>query len=153
MSTIELRPLQYTHCEAVAEIAKESLPEHWSVESIRDVLRYENNIYYVACSPENNRIIGFAGIMIIADEAELLNIAVHPVFRTQRIGELLLERMLQEAVRSGAYRVLLEVRESNVSAQNLYMKYQFTQIAKRKNYYSNPVEDAIIMEKLLSAVK
>lgn len=147
MKGIELLPLQYEDCERVAEIAKESLPEHWSLQSIRDVLQYENNIYYVVHSIEENQIIGFAGIMIIADEAELLNIAICPAFRRHGIGKLLLEKMLQAAVDGGACRILLEVRKSNLAARALYDRYSFKEIATRKDYYSNPTEDAVIMER------
>lgn len=149
MNKIELLPLRSEYCEAVAEIAREALPEHWSLEGIRDVLRYDNNIFYVAYSTEDRRIAGFAGIMVIVDEAELLNIAVHPGYRRRGIGKLLLEQMIQEAVRHGARRMLLEVRRSNCSAIDLYTRFQFTAFSERRNYYKNPVEDAIIMERLL----
>lgn len=147
MKKIELLPLQYEYCEEVAQIAKESLPEYWSLQSVRDVLRYENNIYYVAKNTEDKRIVGFAGIMLIVDEAELLNIAIRPAFRGQGIGKCLLEQVLQEAARHGASRMLLEVRESNLPAKKLYKRYHFTELAVRKNYYNNPVEDAVIMER------
>lgn len=146
MREIELLPLRYEYCEKVAEIAKESLPEHWSLQSIRDVLRYDNNIYYVAYSIEENQIIGFAGVMVIADEAELLNIAICQAFRGQGIGKLLLEKMLQVTVEQGACRLLLEVRQSNLVARALYDRYCFREIARRKDYYSNPTEDAVILE-------
>lgn len=146
MSRIELKPLQLSDCEAVAELAKKCLPEHWSLDSVRSVLKYENNIYYVAHSIEQSLVVGFAGIMVIADEAELLNIAVAPEFRRQGIGKVLLRQMLQEAKECGAFRILLEVRESNLTAQSLYRQYQFAEIGTRRKYYHNPVEDAVIME-------
>lgn len=146
MNRIELKPLSLPDCERVARIAELCLPERWSLESIRSVLQYENNIYYVAHSIEKSIIVGFAGIMVIADEAELLNIAVDPGFHRQGIGKLLLARMLQEAAGAGAYRLLLEVREGNHAARQLYHQHQFTPIGIRHEYYHNPVEDAIIME-------
>ena len=145
---IHLLPLQLQYCEAVAEIAKESLPEHWSLDGIKDVLRYDNNIYYVACDL-SCRIVGFAGIMLVADEAELLNIAVSESFRGQGIGQELLAKVLSKASQKGTQRMLLEVRKSNTSAINLYHKNGFVELGERKNYYSNPKEDAIIMERQL----
>lgn len=150
MNNIKLMPLQNAHCEAVEKIARESLPEHWSLESIRDVLRYENNIFYVAYSTEDDQIIGFAGIMVIVDEAELLNIAIHPDFRRMGIGKVLMEQMIREAVKHGASRMLLEVRRSNSAARSLYSRFRFVEFFERKNYYKNPVEDAIIMERKIS---
>lgn len=149
MDKIELLPLQSEYCEAVEEIARKTLPEHWSLESIRDVLHYDNNIFYVAYSTGDSQIVGFAGIMVIVDEAELLNIAIHPAFHRRGIGKMLLEWMIQEAVRHGARQMLLEVRQSNRAAIDLYSKFGFIEFSQRRNYYKNPVEDAIIMEKLL----
>lgn len=170
---IDLLPLRMQYCEAVAQIAKECLPEHWSLDGIRDVLRYDHNIYYVACNVEktgnkgyNNckktdfdqsagdevsaaygRIVGFAGIMLIADEAELLNIAVTSSFQGCGIGQALLNKMIVLAKEKGCKRMLLEVRESNTLAMNLYCKNQFVKLGERKDYYSHPRENAIIMER------
>ena len=145
---IDLLPLQLQYCEAVAEIAKESLPEHWSLDGIKNVLRYDNNIYYVA-RDLSGKIVGFAGIMLVADEAELLNIAVSESFRGRGIGQELLTKVLSKASQKGTQRMLLEVRKSNTSAINLYHKNGFVELGERKNYYSNPKEDAIIMERRL----
>ena len=131
---IDLLPLQLQYCEAVAEIAKESLPEHWSLDGIKNVLRYDNNIYYVA-RDLSGKIVGFAGIMLVADEAELLNIAVSGSFRGRGIGQELLTKVLSKASQKGTQRMLLEVRKSNTSAINLYHKNGFVELGERKNYY------------------
>lgn len=144
---LELIPLKLEYCKAVAEIAKESLPEHWSLEGIQDVLQYDNNIYYVA--RKKDVIVGFSGIMLVADEAELLNIAVREDFRKNGVGSSLLKKMLSEALEHGAVRMLLEVRKSNMTAIDLYNRNGFCKLGERKNYYSNPVEDAFIMERIL----
>lgn len=170
---IVLLPLRLQFCEAVADIARECLPEHWSLDGIKDVLRYSNNIYYVACDVKENEdsfladikkadnkqnqvynicnlsgmVVGFAGIMLIADEAELLNIAVTPSFRGQGIGQMLLDKMITEAARKAIRRLLLEVRKGNVSAIQFYNKNHFQKLGERKNYYSHPKEDAVIMER------
>lgn len=146
---MELIPLQPEHCEAVAAIAKDCLPEHWSLEGIQDVLRYDNNIYCVARCKSDGNLAGFAGIMIIADEAELLNIAVAHEYRGRGIGRELLERMIAEAGRHGARRLLLEVRISNERAISLYRNHGFTKLGERRDYYRNPTEDALIMECVL----
>lgn len=144
---IELIPLQPAYCEEVAEIAKSSLPEHWSLKGVQDVLRYDHNVYYVAYDREEGRVVGFAGIMLIAEESELLNIAVDLAFRGQGIGQMLLDKVLLEAANRGAVRMLLEVRRSNHSAIRLYTKNCFKEIGERKGYYQNPVEDALIMDR------
>ena len=148
---IELIPLELQYCEEVADIARENLPEAWSLSGIQDVLRYDNNIYYVAKQPDNQKIVGFAGIMLIADEAELLNIAVRKDFQGQGVGQLLLKKIMEKGCTGGAERMLLEVRRSNIPAIKLYHKNRFSVLGERKDYYSNPKEDAIIMEKKLSS--
>lgn len=143
---IKLFPLELEYCEAVADIAKKCLPESWSLTGVRNVLQYEYNIYYVAKSIATNEIVAFAGIMIVADEAELLNIAVLEEYRRQGIAQLLIDELLIQAQSRGAYRMLLEVRKSNQTAQSLYGKNDFHILAERRSYYSNPTEDALIME-------
>ena len=146
---IELFPLELKYCEDVARISKECLPEYWSLGSICDVLKYSNNIYYVVKDLQTDEVVAFAGIMIVADEAELLNIAVDSEYRKCGIAQKLLEQLFVDAKTQNAYRILLEVRESNVHAQALYSKVGFSDLGRRKNYYSNPSEDAIIMERML----
>lgn len=146
---IDLFPLESEYCEKVAEIARKCLPEHWSLEGVQDVLRYSHNRYYVAKDFDKNEVIAFAGVMIVADEAELLNIAVVEEYRRQGIAQRLLEQLFVDSKRCGAYRMLLEVRKSNSGARHFYSKNRFSPLGERKNYYSNPKEDAIIMERVL----
>lgn len=146
---VDLFPLELEYCEKVAEIAKKCLPESWSLEGIRDVLRYSHNIYYVAKDVASDEVIAFAGIMVVADEAELLNIAVLEKYRRLGIAQMLIDELFFRAKGRGAHRMLLEVRKSNISAQSFYNKNDFSILTERKNYYSNPMEDAIIMEKAL----
>ena len=146
---IEIVPLRLELCEAVYEIARKQIPEHWSLQGIQDVLKYDNNIYYVARTVPAKQVIGFGGIMIIADEAELLNIAVQEDYARRGIADLLMTQLLEDAKAHNAYRMLLEVRESNEVAQHLYKKHRFNELGKRKDYYSNPKEDALIMERML----
>ncbi len=146
---IELLSLEYQYCKEVAELAAEYLPEAWSYEAVCDVLKYENNIYYVVKDSTNGKVVGFAGMMVIADEAELLNIVVSSMYRRRGIANRLLKQLLDDARGCFACRMLLEVRESNDGARRLYECNHFSVIGKRRAYYSNPLEDALIMECLL----
>ncbi len=142
---IEIRRMELSDCEAVYQIAKETLPEHWSLEEIQRVLQYDYNIYNVAYRVEDERIVGFAGIMVIEEDAELLNIAVSRDFQKRGIGLLLLQSVITKAQEHAAEKMLLEVRESNKNARNLYLKNDFCEIGVRKNYYKQPTEHAVIM--------
>lgn len=147
---IEILKLQYEYCEQVYNIARDCLPEHWSLEGIRDVLKYNNNIYYVSIETGTHKVIGFGGIMIVADEAELLNIAVDIEYRNKGIANKLIKKLISDAILTGAQRMLLEVRAHNDIARCFYHSNGFTELGLRKNYYDNPSDDAIIMEKILN---
>lgn len=92
-----------------------------------------------------SRIVGFAGLWIMLDEAHITTIGVSPEHRRRSLGEMLFVALVEEAVRRGARWVTLEVRVSNEPAQTLYKKYGFRVQGRRKNYYSDNNEDAYIM--------
>ncbi len=90
-------------------------------------------------------IIGFAGLWMFVDEGHISTIASQTGWRGQGVGELLLMTLLREAQRRNAIMATLEVRVSNAVAQNLYRKYGFTEVGRRKRYYQDNGEDALIM--------
>lgn len=153
---ITIKPLKYEYCEQVYEIAKAYLPEHWSLDGVRDVLKYDNNIYYVAIDSDSENenddsinIVGFGGIMTVADEAELLNIAVDETVRREGVASIIMDHLINDAKTRDCFRMLLEVRSQNDAARHLYKKLGFEELAVRKGYYSNPADDAVIMERML----
>jgi ribosomal-protein-alanine N-acetyltransferase len=92
------------------------------------------------------QIVGYGGCWLITGEAHISTIAVHPTFRGRGLGELLLSHMLlRAALLDGDYSVL-EVRESNSSAQALYVKYEYVVVGRRRGYYRDNGEDALLME-------
>ena len=94
---------------------------------------------------EKQYIIGFAGIWVLADEAHITNLAVRQRYQRQGIGELLLISTIDLAKELKASIMTLEVRASNIAAQNLYSKYGFTQVGIRPGYYLDNREDGILM--------
>ncbi|MGB3328848.1 MAG: ribosomal protein S18-alanine N-acetyltransferase [Thermomicrobiales bacterium] len=90
-------------------------------------------------------IIGFAGMWQLFDEAHVTTIGVHPDYRGRGLGELLFVALIDEAIRRDVAWLTLEVRVTNVTAQNLYQKYGFTVQGRRPRYYSDNNEDAYIM--------
>lgn len=89
--------------------------------------------------------MGYAIAVAVADEAEILNLAVHSAHRSAGIGGKLLDTMLAKLRESGAENVYLEVREANSSARKLYESRGFEEISRRRRYYRNPVEDALVL--------
>lgn len=100
---------------------------------------------YVGASLADGRLVGFAGMWVVEDEAHIGTIGVHPSFRRLGIGEMLLYWLLCESVERGVNRVTLEVRTSNYAAQALYGKYGFEKAGIRRRYYQDTDEDGLIM--------
>jgi len=91
-------------------------------------------------------IVGYGGCWLIAGEAHISTIAVDPVYQGRGLGELLLAAMLQRSIHLGGEYSVLEVRESNSHAQALYHKYEYGVVGRRRGYYRNDGEDALLME-------
>lgn len=144
---LNIRPMKLEDVQAVTEIARDCFSDPWSSAAFQDVFRYSGNYYFVAEKEE--MLCGFAGILVSADTADIMNLGVTPKLRGGGIAKQLLHRILEQAVQCGCVQVLLEVRESNQIARMLYENSGFEQIAVRKNYYTKPVEDGIVMQKYL----
>ena len=92
------------------------------------------NAYYTVALLPDGPIVGYCGMWVIMDELHMTTIAVDPSVRGLKIGERLLLDMIEEGIMRGAERATLEVRERNMVAHNLYVKYGFEDVAIRKNY-------------------
>lgn len=100
---------------------------------------------YIVAEAPSGSICGYAGMWVLMDEGHITNIAVHPDFRRQGIGTALLCEMARRGRARGVDKLTLEVRPSNAAAQNLYSQLGFVARGRRKRYYSDTGEDAIIM--------
>ncbi len=144
MSDYSIRPITSADIDAVWNIEKMYFTLPWSRLSLAlEVERNKCARYFVAES--EGTILGYAGMWLVLDEAHITNIAVHPLARRRGIGEALLRALMAEAYRLGIERITLEVRDSNTAAQSLYEKLGFVRVGRRKGYYSDNNEDAIIM--------
>lgn len=95
--------------------------------------------------PRENQVAGFIVARLYADELHVNNVAVRPEFRGKGIGSALLQTTLDQARKRGAKMAQLEVRAGNAEAQKLYQRCGFTIVGRRKNYYREPTEDALLM--------
>ena len=132
--------------ESISAIEKISFGDPWSEKAIRESLLSPAVTSFKALDGDG-RICGYAFLMVAADEAELINIAVDLRHRRLGIGSALLSTILETAEKSGVCAVYLEVRMSNISARALYERFGFKLIGTRRNYYKNPTEDAVLMKK------
>lgn len=94
---------------------------------------------------EDGRAIGFCSFWRVLDELHINNLAVLPEFRRRGVASVLLTRVLEEGAKLGAKRATLEVRRSNDPARLLYEQFGFTLAGVRRGYYTNPVEDALVL--------
>lgn len=132
--------------DRVMEIEAVSYPTPWSRRAFESELT-ENAYACYFVARHDGEIIGYVGMWVILDEAHITNIAVHPDHRRCGAGRMLLESMFERARDKGATKMTLEVRASNLAAQNLYRKLGFVARGIRKGYYTDLNEDAIVMWK------
>ena len=130
--------------DAIHAIECASFGDPWSFETFRGLLRHPPASMEVAVGAAG-ALLGYAVAWHAADEAEIANIAVAPDARRRGVGALLLDRILRSAADFGARTVFLEVRESNGVARKLYEVRGFEIAGRRKKYYRQPDEDALIM--------
>lgn len=140
---VQIERMRSEDAETVAELDKKCFPTPWSLSAYLTEVHNPSGYYIVAWV--DGRIVGYAGMWLIMDEAHITTIGVDPGFRGRKIGERMLVHLLQEAIHRGARRSTLEVRRTNAVAQNLYAKYNFHTVAVRKGYYTNNDEDAFVM--------
>lgn len=143
MNRIEITPMNESNVSAVAQVASENLPEAWSLETYRNQLSNPNDFTFLACL--DGEPAGFISVWYVLDEAEINNVAVSEKFRRKGIASALFAAV--EKALPNAQRWVLEVRESNEKAISLYKKLGFENAGIRKNFYSKPMENAIIMVK------
>lgn len=131
--------------DGVLQVEAASFSNPWTREMFLQELRNVNVSYgYVLKTPER-LTVAFCTIWIVVDEIHINNLAVHPAYRGRGLGRALLVSILRLWSGRGAARATLEVRESNAVAINLYMTLGFRVAGRRRNYYTEPVEDALIL--------
>jgi len=127
---------------------------HWSIDSYYRLLNDDSftSSFVAEVDGEKGRpsIVGFVIFHIAADVSEIYNIAVESANARSGIGYELMRAAVNESGRRSARKVILEVRKSNNPAINFYLKFDFKITGDRKNYYSNPIEDAYVMELSIS---
>jgi ribosomal-protein-alanine N-acetyltransferase len=119
-------------------------PKPWSLGVFTSELAQGRSRYYVVLRV-GGRVGAYGGLMFVADEAHVTNLAVAPALRRQGLGAQVLAHLAREAVRRGATAMTLEVRMGNFPAQELYRKFGFVAAGVRRNYYPETNEDALVM--------
>src|SRR5699024_11000282 len=137
--------MQVTDLDEVSAIDHASFPTPWTKQTYEHEITNNEYATYFLVETEDGDIVGYVGLWLILEDAQITNIAIHPKYRGYKIGEKLFGFALQYAIGEGAKRLSLEVRVSNIVAQKLYRKFGLVPGGIRKGYYPDNGEDAIVM--------
>ncbi len=133
--------------DGVLDVEGESFTNPWTRDMYAWELQNKSICHIYVVRMDDCRVAGFCAFWLVMDEIHINNVAMRPQFRQQGIGTALLQHVLAEARTLGARRATLEVRASNDGARRLYERLGFYVAGTRRNYYSTPVEDALILWK------
>lgn len=145
-ATVTIEPAVERDVAAIAEIESKAFSDPWSSASFHSVLA-ETAAYMAVARDAEAVLLGYVVAWFAADEGEIANLAVREPGRRRGIGAALLDGALAEGARRGAANMYLEVRESNDAARRLYASRGFEEVGRRKKYYRQPVEDAVVLRR------
>lgn len=141
---IEIRRMMLEDLPVVIELDRLSFSLPWPERSFRFELT-DNPASRCWVAELDGRVVGMIVVWFLVDEAHIATIATHPDFRRQGIARKLLTYALRYMSKEGAVTSFLEVRESNIAAQEMYHQFGYEEVGRRKRYYKDTNEDAILM--------
>jgi ribosomal-protein-alanine N-acetyltransferase len=148
MTPARLVPMTVRHIDALLPYEQDMFgTEAWSADGYRAELADTDFRHYVAAEGPDGELLGWAGVMVVADSAEILTVGVVPSARRQGLAVLMLAELLDEARRRGAREAFLEVRVDNAAAISLYEREGFARIGTRRGYYDRGRVDAVVMRR------
>jgi len=162
MTAVAAKPLHIRRAvlddvAGILRIERASFSDPWTEESFTTALSLDRMRVLVAETPasENgdgaSELAGYVVALVIGPEAEIADLAVAPDWRQRGIGRALLARSVAELVAVGVRTLYLEVRESNAAARTLYETHGFRSVGRRRGYYRQPVEDALLLRREIGA--
>lgn len=145
--SVKIVPMTADHLEELEKLERICFSRPWSRKMLAEELENQCAAFLVAEDSISGRVLGYAGLMVVADEGYITNVAVFPEYRRQGIAAQILQVFLQFAAANHLAFLTLEVRPSNAAAIALYQGFGFEEVGRRKNYYDLPKEDALILTK------
>ena len=142
---LTIRRMKESDIPEVARLEKEIFPDPWSEGAISETFEQEQTLLLVAY--EDRKLIGYLILYFVLAEGEIARIAVIPECRRQGVGARMLLELEDLCEDNGITKLLLDVRESNETAISFYTSYGFVQDGVRRNFYSDPQEDGILMSR------
>ncbi|MDE3156776.1 MAG: ribosomal protein S18-alanine N-acetyltransferase [Acidobacteriota bacterium] len=131
--------------DAVLAIEQASFTNPWTREMYLSEFAHSRVSHFYVVRDDEGEVAGFCSIWLVVDELHINNVAIRPESRGRGWGAALVTHVLREGARLGARRATLEVRRSNEAARRLYRRLGFELVGTRRNYYTHPVEDALIL--------
>ncbi len=141
---VVITPMRRRHLRGVLRIEHQVYPRPWSLGLYMSELAMPSTRVYVVARV-GPTVVGYAGLMLVADDAHITTIAVDPAWHRRHVGTRLLLCLVGQAVTRGARQLTLEVRVSNTAAQAMYRRFGFAPAGIRKRYYVDNDEDALVM--------
>ena len=145
--SVKIVPMTADHLEELEKLERICFSRPWSRKMLAEELENQCAAFLVAEDSVSGRVLGYAGLMVVADEGYITNVAVFPEYRRQGIASQILQVFVQFAEANRLAFLTLEVRPSNAAAIALYQGFGFEEVGRRKNYYDLPKEDALILTK------
>lgn len=142
---MKIEKMTKEHLESVYIIETECFSHPWSRESLESEIENQTSHFLVAI--ENNEVVGYIGMSIVIDEGYIFNVAVKENSRNKGVATALINELVTYGKKNNFSFITLEVRESNEPARLLYSKFGFIKVGERKDYYTDPKENAILMTK------
>ena len=144
---VKIVPMTADHLEELERLEKICFSRPWSRKMLAEELNNECAAFLVAEEPATGKVAGYAGLLVVADEGYITNVAVFPEYRRRGVAGQLIA-VFDEFARGNRLAFLtLEVRPSNAPAIALYESFGFVEAGRRRNYYDLPKEDALILTK------
>ena len=144
---IRIVPMNADHLEEIERLERICFSRPWSRRMLAEELENQCAAFLVAEDGQTGAVMGYAGLLVVADEGYITNVAVFPEYRRQGVAAKILEIYLNFAQANQLAFLTLEVRPSNEAAIALYQRHGFEEVGRRKNYYDLPKEDALILRK------
>lgn len=138
-----VQPMRLEDIPRVIEIERQCFPSSWQPGAYQAEIDSPTSHYLVASL--NGLVVGFAGAWLIGEEQHITTLAVDPAFRRRGIGASLLRAIINHGVVNGVTRITLEVRELNLEARRLYIRFGFQEVAYLRGYYRDTGDDAVVM--------
>lgn len=150
--TLVVRRAEVADLARITEIERASFADPWTTEALAGAMELPHLRFLVAeeDGDAGSALLGYVVALVMGDEGEIADLAVDASVRRSGVGGLLLARAEEEMARCGVRTIYLEARESNVAALGLYHRRGFEAVGRRRGYYRQPVEDALVLRRAIA---